>query len=402
MKKLYLALAAAMLLSLLCGCSMLPQQEPETEDAPVDTPIYFYCTAEELKAKLEAGEEMVLVDIRPEEYYEQAHLPGALSTCAYPADTDELRSRLDAALDSISATTAPVIIIGMGGRTGADNAARYYAAKGVSADRLYVLEGGAISWPYSELLWYDIDYQYMTPDELMTRFKKNQGVLLIDVRPEESYNAGHLPGALSTNSYPNNTKEQWAALSELSAQIESSLDPVVIIGMNGHEGAENAISYYASTGIDERKFYILEGGSNNWPYPDELEVVPDFQYIEPEELKAKIEAGEPMIQLSVQTKESYRETGHLANSIATYAFPANTPELLDDLEDEVDALLENDLPIYVMGHGGKDGAMNAITYYVNEHGIDQSRFFIIKGGINGWPYKDMLVLGRDNQPAVEE
>lgn len=397
MKKLSLALAAIMLLSIISGCSMLPQSAPvEEESLPEEeTPAYGYYTAEELKAKLEAGEELVIVDIQPEEYYEQAHLPGALSTCAYPADTDELRSRLDAAMDTITATAAPVVIVGMGGKTGAENTAEYYSAKGVPADRLFILEGGSVSWPYDELLWYDIDYQYMTPDQLKERIDKKQGVMLIDVRPEENYKAGHIKGALSTASYPNNTKEQWAALSELKAQIETTLDPVVIIGMNGKEGAQNAISYFASQGIDERKFHILEGGGNNWPHEDMLEIVPNFQYIEPADLKAKIEAQEPMILLSVQTKENYRETGHLPNSIPTYAFPANTADLRENLDDEADALKENDLPIYVMCHGGKDGATNSITHYVNKHKIDQSRFYIIKGGITAWPFKDMLVLGRD-------
>jgi len=396
MKKLSLALAAIMLLSVISGCSMLPQSAPvEEETAKEDPPMYFYCTAEELKTKLEAGEELVLVDIQPEEYYEQAHLPGSLPTYAYPADTDELRSRLDAAIDSINATTAPVIIMGMGGKTGAENAAEYYSYKGVPAERLFILEGGAVSWPYDDMMWYDIDYQYMTPDQLVERMEKKQGAMLIDIRPEESFNAGHLPGAISTNSYPNNTREQWEALDAIKADVEATLDPVVIIGMNGKEGAENAISYLASQGVDERKFHILEGGGNNWPHTDMLDVVPTYQYIEPADLKAKIEAAEPMILLSVQTKENYRETGHLPGSIPTYAFPANTDELLENLEDEVDALKENDLPIYVMCHGGKDGAFNSITYYVNEHKIDQSRFYIIKGGITAWPFKDMLVLGRD-------
>ncbi len=401
MKKLSLALAALMLLSMLSGCSMLPfgneAEEAVVEDPVVEeeTPIYYYMTADELKAKIEAGENMVVVDIQPEEYYEQAHLPGSIPTYAYPADTDELRGRLDAAIESIDACTDPVVIIGMGGKTGAENAAEYYSLKGVPAERLFVLEGGSVSWPYDELMWYRIDYQYMSPDELVERFDKKQGVVLIDVRPEENYKAGHLPGAISTNSYPNNTKEQWAALSELKAQVESTLDPVVIIGMNGKEGAENAISYFASEGVDERKFHILEGGGNNWPHPDMLDIMPTYQYIEPADLKAKIDAGEGMILLSVQTKENYRETGHLPNSIATYAFPANTAELRENLDDEADALKENNLPIYVMCHGGKDGAFNSITHYVNKHDIDQTRFFIIKGGITAWPFKEMLVLGRD-------
>lgn len=36
-------------------------------------------TLEELRTKLDAGEELVLLEALPPEYYEQAHLPGALN-----------------------------------------------------------------------------------------------------------------------------------------------------------------------------------------------------------------------------------------------------------------------------------------------------------------------------------
>ena len=227
MKKISIALAAIMLLSLLAGCAAIPDNAPAEEAAEDDTPLYYYCTADDLKEKLESGVEMVIVDIQPEEYYRQAHLPGSIPTGAYPADTDELRSMLDVAMDSITATTAPVIIIGMGGKTGAVNAAKYYSAKGVPAERLFILEGGSISWPYDELMRYEIDYQYMTPDELVKRLDEKQGVMMIDVRPEENYNAGYLPGAVFTGTYPNNTREQWDKLSELKADVAATLDPVV-------------------------------------------------------------------------------------------------------------------------------------------------------------------------------
>jgi rhodanese-related sulfurtransferase len=36
-------------------------------------------TRDELKAKLDRGEDVVLVETLPEEYYRQGHLPGALN-----------------------------------------------------------------------------------------------------------------------------------------------------------------------------------------------------------------------------------------------------------------------------------------------------------------------------------
>jgi rhodanese-related sulfurtransferase len=49
-------------------------------------------TLEQLRAKLEAGEKLVLLEALPREYYEQAHLPGALNL---PLDgLEELAPRL--------------------------------------------------------------------------------------------------------------------------------------------------------------------------------------------------------------------------------------------------------------------------------------------------------------------
>jgi rhodanese-related sulfurtransferase len=45
-------------------------------------------TREELKAKIDRGEDFVLVDTMPERYYRHSHLPGAINVPA-----DEVRER---------------------------------------------------------------------------------------------------------------------------------------------------------------------------------------------------------------------------------------------------------------------------------------------------------------------
>lgn len=395
MKKVYLILAALMLISLFAGCSVISSEPVVEETAEEDVPLYSYCTAEEVKSIIENGEEAVIVDIQPKEYFDKAHLPGSISTCAYPADTDELRDKLNAAVDAINASpSAPVIIVGLGGKTGAENAAEYYAKLGIPAERIKVLEGGAVSWPYDDLTWYTIEYQYITPDQYMKNVKDKTSMMVIDMRPEENYNAGFLSGSISTNSHPNATAEQWEALDALIEKINKTLDPVVLISMTGQKDAQNAVNHYASKGVDPRKFHILEGGGNAWPYPEELSRVPVFQYISADAMTAKLTAEEPMVILSVQSKENYREVGHFEDSIATYAYPADTSSLRSELADVVDELKETSDPIIVVSHRDDEGATNAITYYVNEHGMDETRFFILEGGIAGWPHPEMLELGR--------
>lgn len=390
MKKLSLIMAVLMAIGLFAGCAQQENAEqlPGDEDAPAKE--YQYITADEVKTMIENGDEKVIVDIQPEEYYAQGHLPTAISTYAYPADTDELKAKLDTALEKIDEKEGPVIIVGLGGKTGAENAYDYYAEKGVDESRLRILEGGQMSWPYEELKWYNIDYLYIAPDDLVKLLEENKNVMLIDIRQSEYYDAGHLPGSIPTYSFPNTNKEQWDALDELNEQIEKTLDPIVLICMSGTNGAYNAVNHWATKGIDPRKFYILEGGGTNWPYGDMLEVTPKYQYITPDDMKAKIDAKEDMLLLSVQTKDSYKEDGHLHGSIETKAYPANTEDLRKRLDKVTDKLTENDLPIYVMCMEGKGGAENAISYYVNEKKIDQTRFYIIEGGIKGWPFPEML------------
>lgn len=395
MKKVYFILAALMLMSLFAGCSMVASEPAVEEAAEEDVPLYYYCTAEEVKSIIENGEEAVIVDIQPQEYFDKAHLPGSVFTGAYPADTDELRAKLDVAVDAINASpNAPVIIVGLGGKTGAENAAKYYAQLGIPAERLKVLEGGAVSWPYDELAWYTIEYQYITPDQYMKNIKDKTSMMVIDMRPEENYNAGFLPGSIPTNSHPNATAQQWEALDALIEDINKTLDPVVLISMTGQKDAQNAINHWASKGVDNRKFHILEGGGNAWPYPEELNHVPAFQYITADAMTAKLTAEEPMVILSVQSKDNYREVGHFEDSIATYAYPADTASLRSELGDVVDELKESADPIIVVSHRDDEGATNAITYYVNQHDMDETRFFILEGGIAAWPHPEMLELGR--------
>ena len=96
MKKLSLIMAVLMAIGLFAGCAQQENAEqlPGDEEAPAKE--YQYITADEVKTMIENGDEKVIVDIQPEEYYAQGHLPTAISTYAYPADTDELKAKLDA------------------------------------------------------------------------------------------------------------------------------------------------------------------------------------------------------------------------------------------------------------------------------------------------------------------
>ncbi|BCA81062.1 rhodanese-like domain-containing protein [Desulfuromonas sp. AOP6] len=105
-----------------------------------------------VKNLLEQDNALILVDIQPADAFAKAHIRGSLETNAFPAKTAEEKARLDQVLPAIQASDLPVVIVCPRGKSGARNSYDYLLSKGVSEDRLYILEGGMADWPFDELL----------------------------------------------------------------------------------------------------------------------------------------------------------------------------------------------------------------------------------------------------------
>lgn len=110
-----------------------------------------YIDPPELKELLDKKQPVILVDIQPAADFENHHLPGSIETSAFPAAKDEEKARLDKALTIINASKAPVVVICPRGKNGAKNAYNYLESKGVSEDRMQILDDGIAGWPYKEL-----------------------------------------------------------------------------------------------------------------------------------------------------------------------------------------------------------------------------------------------------------
>lgn len=110
-----------------------------------------YIEPQELKELLDKKTPVILVDIQPAADFEKQHLPGSIETNAFPAKTDEEKARLDKALARIKSSNDPVVVICPRGKSGAKNSYNYLESKGVSEDRLQILEGGIAEWPFNEL-----------------------------------------------------------------------------------------------------------------------------------------------------------------------------------------------------------------------------------------------------------
>lgn len=110
-----------------------------------------YIEPQELKELLDKKKPVILVDIQPAADFEKQHLPGSIETNAFPAKSDEEKARLDKALTIIKTSKDPVVVICPRGKSGAKNSYSYLESKGVSEDRMTILEGGIYEWPYKEL-----------------------------------------------------------------------------------------------------------------------------------------------------------------------------------------------------------------------------------------------------------
>jgi len=110
-----------------------------------------YIEPQELKELMDKKKPVILVDIQPAADFEKQHLPGSIETNAFPAKTDEEKARLDKALAIIKTSKDPVVVVCPRGKSGAKNSYNYLELKGISEDRMQILEGGIHEWPYKEL-----------------------------------------------------------------------------------------------------------------------------------------------------------------------------------------------------------------------------------------------------------
>lgn len=113
---------------------------------------YNYISAEEMKEKITAGEDIIIVDIQVKDEYEQHHLPGSVATYAYPVKSETERAAIDIAVAKYNETGKPVVIVCPRGKGGAKRTYDYMMSQNVLEDKLTILENGMDGWPYQDLL----------------------------------------------------------------------------------------------------------------------------------------------------------------------------------------------------------------------------------------------------------
>ena len=114
-----------------------------------------------------------------------------------------------------------------------------------------------------------------------------------------------------------------------------------------------------------------------------------FNYMQPEELKALLDAGKQPIIVDIQVKDEFN-AHYFSGSIETNAFPVKTDAQRKQIDVAVKSYeITGDNVVVVCPRGG--GGAKRCYSYLKSQGIPEEKLTILEGGIAKWPYGSMLV-----------
>ena len=242
--------------------------------------------AEDLHQRMERGEKMVILDTRTPEEYQRFCIPGGRSVPG-----GELAFRItDIKKDLDSDTT---VIINCAGRTRSIIGTRVLQRMGLT--NIFGLKNGTSGWvlagyelepggdrldlprpspeglaaaeAYADTLAHEDGVRYLDPaglQEVMAR-RDSESVYLIDVRTEQEYREGHIPGF---RWFPGGQAVQR------SDDVAVVKNTAIVFACDGKVRSTVAASWYRQLGVQE--VYAVAGGTTAWSaagHPLEKETV---------------------------------------------------------------------------------------------------------------------------------
>jgi rhodanese-related sulfurtransferase len=115
-------------------------------------------------------------------------------------------------------------------------------------------------------------------------------------------------------------------------------------------------------------------------------------YVKPDVFKQWLETGKQIVIVDIQPADDFEEQ-HFKGSIETNAFPTKTDEEKKRIDKAFSTISSTKGDVVVICPRGRSGASN--TYdYLKSKGVPENRLYILEGGIEGWPYKNLFVQGR--------
>jgi rhodanese-related sulfurtransferase len=117
-----------------------------------------------------------------------------------------------------------------------------------------------------------------------------------------------------------------------------------------------------------------------------------YNYVEQDQFRQWLEKGKDMTIVDIQVPDEFGKH-HFKGALETGAYPVKSAADRQKLDAVMPGLsaTRNDV-VVICPRGG--GAAKNTCDYLKEKGISESRIFILREGMQGWPYKELAVAGK--------
>ena len=115
-----------------------------------------------------------------------------------------------------------------------------------------------------------------------------------------------------------------------------------------------------------------------------------YQYVSAEELKGWLEAEDSVLLMDIQVKEEFA-AHHIKGSLETNSYPVKSGADRKRIDPAIKLNQSNDYrAVVVVCPRGKGGAKRAYDY-LNKAGVSDNKLYILTGGMDRWPYRELVV-----------
>ena len=117
-----------------------------------------------------------------------------------------------------------------------------------------------------------------------------------------------------------------------------------------------------------------------------------YNFVEPDQFRQWIDKGKEMAIVDIQVPAEFQQH-HFKGALETNAYPVKSPDEKQKLDKILPNLSAAASDIVVVCPRGGGGAKNTVDY-LKAKGVDEKRIFILRDGMQGWPYKELTVNGK--------
>ncbi|MBO8172483.1 MAG: hypothetical protein H0Z33_11370 [Bacillaceae bacterium] len=193
---------------------------------------------EEIIDLMEQNDKSVLLDLRPESQFNQAHIPGAINV-------PYKRDKFDQAVRKVISQDKNLLIV------------FHIPEQGESAADILQKDGfdvaGFVNWKEWDAKGFPkAPLSDITPESLQRRLQDNINYALIDVRTPEEWQNEHIPGSINI------------PLFELEETLDQLNDSEEIVTICGIGGGRSSAAYSVLTAKGFKKVKVLKGGLKAW------------------------------------------------------------------------------------------------------------------------------------------